>query len=340
MQVRKFFIFFVAILLLSSSRIFAQEVLLTPPDQGNSPTLKASTGAAFAPGWNYFNVGFGCSTLTVLNELQADGGSALNVQGIFVKDFLNWQSYTFQSPKQKGLGANDLIAFNSNQKFFLQIDEKTCSSPDSTRQKQIEKVRQGASAKNSFIDKVGELPIDLWTKLTNILNREGPVADNTANNKQSLDNLTIGGKTTVNDLGITGKVTAGLLTINGFNNVFASLNTQSDDLYLQNEGLGGVNILNGKVTIDKNGNLKVIKLSVDDSDSSSSIGGGKITSGIISVDISTTAVTSKSKIFVTPTSETGGQALIVKSKTAGKGFRVIIEKSFNSDITFDWWIVN
>ncbi len=72
----------------------------------------------------------------------------------------------------------------------------------------------------------------------------------------------------------------------------------------------------------------------------SSIGGGTILSGSTSLDISSVAVTSKSRIFITPTSETGGQALIVKSKTAGKGFRVIIEKSYSSNITFDWWIVN
>lgn len=326
-------------LLFPTPNVFAQELLFTPPDPGNSPIPKASTGVAFGPGWNFFNLGFNdCTTLTILNELQADGGSALNVGGIFVKEFLNWQSYTFQSPKQKKVGSNDLIVFNSNQKFFLQIDEKTCTNPDSARQKQIEKVREGVTAKNNFIDQVKELPVDLWTKLNNILNREGPVQDNSANDKQSLDNLTIGGKTTVNDLGITGKITAGLLTINGFNNVFASLNTLSDDLYLQNEGIGGINVLNGKFTIDKNGNVKVQKLNIDEE--GSSIGGGLITSGSMFLDISTTAVTSKSRIFVAPTSETGGQPLIVKSKTAGRGFRVIIEKPHTSNISFDWFIIN
>lgn len=335
-------VFLLILVIIFTDRVSAQEILLTPPDQGNSPTLKASTGAPFSPGWNYFNVGFDCSTLTVLNELQADGGSALNVNAIFVKDFLNWQSYTFQSVKQKTVGANDLLAFNSNQKFFLQIDEKACSNPDTARQKQIEKVRESATAKNNLIDQVKELPVDLWTKLTNILNREGPVQDNTANNKQSLDNLTIGGKTTVNDLGITGKITAGLLTINGFNpsasSGQATLDTLSGDLYIQSGGVGGVNILNGKFTIDKNGDVKILKLNIDEDESS--IGGGTIQSGSTFVDISSTVVTSKSRIFVTPTSETGGQSLIVRSKTSGKGFRVIIEKPYASNISFDWWVIN
>lgn len=273
-----------------------------------------------------------------MNELQADGGSALDVNGVFVKQFLNWETYTFESSKQKKVGKNDLLAFNSNQKFFLQIDEKACTNPDTARQKQIEKVREGVTAKNNFLDQVKELPVDLWTKLTKILENEGPEPSVQTETSKSLDNLTIGGKTTVNDLGVTGTITAGLLTINGFNNVFASLNTLSDDLYLQNEGVGGVNILNGKFTIDKNGNVKIRKLNIDEEESS--IGGGIIPSGSTSVDIVSNIVTSRSRIFVTPTSETGGQSLIVKGKTAGRGFRVIIEKSYSSNITFDWFIIN
>lgn len=333
---------FIILFLLNAPQVFAQEILLTPPNPNNSQIQKASTGIPFGQGWNYFNLGFdNCTTLTVLNELQADGGSALNVNAIFVKEFVGWQNYTFQSPKQKKVSANETIAFNSNQKFFLQIDENACLGTDSTRQKQIEKVREGVKAKDSFVEKVGELPLDLWTKLTNILNREGAAPDNATGNKQNLDNLIIGGKTTVNDLGITGKITAGLLTINGFNNVFASLDTLSDDLYLQSKGVGGVNILNGKVTIDKNGNLKVTKLNFDVSDAtSSSVGSATLQSGATSIDISTSAITTNSKVFITATSETGGQALIVKSKTAGRGFRVIVEKSYSSNITFDWLVVN
>ena len=335
-------LFIIYYLLFTTPMVFAQtDVLLSPPEVGNAQVMNASTGAPFNPGWNYFTVGFdGCSTLAVLNELQADGGAALNVDAIFTKELLNWQSYTFESPRQKNLGANDLIAFNSNQKFFLQIDQKSCVNPDAARLKQVAKVRESATAKNSLLDKVSELPVDLWTKLTNLLNQDSVPTTQSAG-KQNLDNPIITGKTTVNDLGITGKVTAGLLTINGFNDTFASLNTLSDDLYIQDQGLGGVNILNGKFTIDKNGNVKILKLSIDDSDSSSaSIGGGKISSGTTSIYISTTSVTSKSRIFVTPTSDTGGQVLVVRYKEAGKGFSVTIDNSQTSDITFDWWVVN
>lgn len=314
------------IFLLNAPSAFAQEILLAPPIQGNFPTLKASTGAAFAPGWNFFNVGFdNCTTLNVLNEIQADGGSALEVNAIFVKEFVGWQSFTFQSPKQKKVSANETIAFNSNQKFFLQIDEKACTTTDSNRQAQIEKVRESQTAKNNFLEKVSELPVDLWTKLTNIINREGPATPEQTPNP-SLDNLIIGGKTTVNDLGITGTVSAGLLSLDGLN---SSINSLSDIKF---------NLPSGKVVIDQNGNLNVQKLNIDEE--KSSIGGGTIPNGSTTVFVNSAAVTSKSRIFVTPTSETGGQSLIVKSKTAGKGFTVIIEKNYTSNITFDWWIIN
>lgn len=319
-------LFLVVLFLLTSPSVWAQEILLTPPDPNNSQIQKASTGAAFGQGWNYFSVGFDCTTLTVLSELQADGGSALNVDAVFVKNFFNWETYTFQSVKHKKVGSSDLLAFNSNQKFFLQIDEKACSNPDAARQAQINKVREGTTAKNNFLDQVKELPVDLWTKLTRILENEGPEPSLQTDTSKTLDNLTIGGKTTVNDLGVTGKITAGLLSLDGLDSSITSL---SDIKF---------NLPAGKVEIDRNGNLKIQKLLIDEN--SDSIGSTTLQSGATFVDISTSAVTQNSKIFITPTSETGGQSLIVKSKTAGRGFRVIIEKSYSSNITFDWLVIN
>lgn len=337
-----FFLLFLAILFLNSPAVFAQESLLPPPIQGNFPTLKASTGAPFVPGWNFFNVGFdNCTTLNVLNELQADGGSALEVNAIFVKEFVGWQSFTFQSPKQKKVSANETIAFNSNQKFFLQIDEKACTSTDSNRQAQIEKVRESQTAKNDFLGKVSELPVDLWTKLTNIINREGPATPEQTPNP-TLDNLIIGGKTTVNDLGITGTITAGLLTINGFNNVFASLNTLSDDLYIQNEELGGINILNGKVLVDKNGNLKITnsltakKINIDESDTSSkTVGSIIIKAGETQAQTTTTGLSSKSYIFVTP-----DFPVAVAAKKDKTTIIITIKEPLSQDLRVNWWIVN
>ena len=339
------------LILLLPTPVFAQDVLLSPPGPNNSQIVKASTGAPFNPGWNYFTVGVdGCSTLAVLNELQADGGAALNVDAIFVKNFFNWDSYTFESVNQKNLGANDLLAFNSNQKFFLQIDQKSCVNPDAARLKQVAKVRESATAKNNFLDKVSELPVDLWTKLTNLLNQDSvPATQSTNSGKQSLDNPIITGKTTVNDLGITGKVTAGLLTINGFNTSAglgqaATLDTLSGDLYLQDQGLGGINILNGKITIDKSGNLTVSntitaqKIQADILSLPKASGSSVLPANTASVDVKADVATQNSKILITPTTLTD-KVLTVTQKING-GFTVSVKTVDSQDIHFDWFIVN
>ena len=165
--------------------------------------------------------------------------------------------------------------------------------------------------------------------------------------------LTVLGRTTLTDLGVTGNINAGLLSINGLDpstgsgQAGATINTLSGNLYLQSLGLGGIDILNGKITIDTKGNIEVAgtitasKINIDTKDKeSASIGSGVIAASQTSVAISSTSATENSKIFVTATTPTGKQSLFVSKKTAGVGFVVAIEQSYNEDITFDWWVVN
>ncbi len=183
----------------------------------------------------------------------------------------------------------------------------------------------------------------LSASISGLLNQ--PISSNSA----ILSSLTVQGRTILSDLGITGKVTNGLLTINGLDNTIASgsasLNSLGD-LYIQNLGAGGINFLNGKILIDKNGNLTIQnvltakKYNVDTTDlTSSSIGNGVITAGTTSVTITTLAVTSNSEVFVTPVSDTD-KPLIVKNKVAGKSFDVTILAPYASDIHFDWFLIN
>jgi hypothetical protein len=146
---------------------------------------------------------------------------------------------------------------------------------------------------------------------------------------------------------VTGNIAAGLLSIHGLDSSLnngdggASINSIGD-LNLQSNGLGGINVLAGKVTIDTNGNIKTegeittkkVNIDTATAPSSASLGSGTLPTG------ATTAVTNKSRIFVTATSLTGGQPLIVTTKSAGAGFTVEIEKRYNRDIKFDWWIVD
>src|SRR3989344_6259365 len=171
--------------------------------------------------------------------------------------------------------------------------------------------------------------------------------------------LMVLGRTTTTDLGVTGNVSVGLMSIHGLDsslnngNGGASINSVGD-LNLQNNQLGGINILAGKVTIDTSGNIKTEgeltakKVNIQNVDhESASIGSSVIKAGDTSVTISTTAVTDKSKILVTPTTKTGNQVLVVSNKSAGtgsppikSGFTIIIEQPYDRDIKFDWWIVD
>ncbi|MDO8641269.1 MAG: hypothetical protein Q7R33_06960, partial [Nitrosarchaeum sp.] len=123
------------------------------------------------------------------------------------------------------------------------------------------------------------------------------------------------------------------------------INTLAGDLYLQKSGLGGVDILAGKVVIDTLGNITVAgKVTAEEVESKSytivgdsSIGSATIPVGATSIEISTSIASSSSKIFLTSTSLTDKQITVVQ-KSSGK-FKVGISQAAISPITFDWWIV-
>jgi len=155
--------------------------------------------------------------------------------------------------------------------------------------------------------------------------------------------LAVVGKTTLGDVGITGTMSAGLLVITGID---GSINTLSDNLHLQSNGLGGVTIGQNKLTIDKDGNLvstgtiTAKKYHVDDSDSASaSIGESTIKADTSKLDIMTSAITSHSKVFITPKT-LGSGTIYVTNQADHTSFTVQLDKSASSDTTFDWWIVN
>ena len=155
-------------------------------------------------------------------------------------------------------------------------------------------------------------------------------------------NLMVLGRATVTDLGVTGTINAGLIAIHGLD---GEINTLSGDLYLQKAGLGGVNILAGKVVIDTKGNLTVagtITAQAIEANNytvlgQQSIGSAIIPAGLTSIEVSVAIASSSSKIFLTATSLTDKQLTVVQ-KSNGK-FKVAIPQPTTSPISFDWWIV-
>jgi hypothetical protein len=157
--------------------------------------------------------------------------------------------------------------------------------------------------------------------------------------------MNVFGKTTVHDLGVTGNITAGVMTINGLNQTGqASINTVGD-LKLQDQGAGGIDILNGKIKIDTNGNLKVNatitakKINIDTSDvKAASLGTMTIHAGDTIGFATTSALTKNSKIFATPV----GTPVAISTKKTGKNntFIINIAAPQDADIRVNWWIIN
>src|SRR4030042_3491654 len=73
----------------------------------------------------------------------------------------------------------------------------------------------------------------------------------------------------------------------------------------------------------------------DTGKSGAPIGEATITAGQTEVVVETTAVTDKSRVFVTATTSTGGQSLTVVEKVAGDKFKVILDHAVSTDVTFD-----
>ncbi|HSX08956.1 MAG TPA: hypothetical protein VLF93_02275, partial [Candidatus Saccharimonadales bacterium] len=175
------------------------------------------------------------------------------------------------------------------------------------------------------------------------------LAINMANELSSQDATISGtfnvfGKTTVQELGVTGNITAGVMTIQGLDQAGqASINTVGD-LKLQDHGAGGIDILNGKIKIDKNGNLfskgeiTVKKVNIDTSDvKAASLGTLTIKAGDTFGIATTSALTKNSKIFATPV----GTPVALSAKKSAKNSLIInISEPQSEDIKVNWWIVN
>jgi hypothetical protein len=157
------------------------------------------------------------------------------------------------------------------------------------------------------------------------------------------DDLTVLGRTTLSDLGVTGSLTAGIIGIDGLK---GEINTVGEALKIQSLSAAPVDFMDGKVVIETTGNIitkgtiKAKKLLIDEADAAEkSVGEGTIEAGETTVVIETAAVSSSSKVFLTPTSDID-VPLVVSSTSAGNSFTVKISKSQAADTKFNWFIVN
>jgi hypothetical protein len=174
--------------------------------------------------------------------------------------------------------------------------------------------------------------------------------------------LMVLGRTTVSDISVTGNISTGVLTIKGLDeDGTASINTLSGDLKLQNEGLGGVDILSGKVTIDMGGNVNVknsitakevntqkLNIITDTSAEatqsavlSASAGTATIAKDTDNIIIDTTAITDNSLINVTFNGDYSPAVRYwTENKIAGNSFTIKLNAAVAKDVKLNWWIVN
>ena len=181
--------------------------------------------------------------------------------------------------------------------------------------------------------------------------------------------MSVLGETTLSNLTVTGDINAGLMKLDTLNNVFEIAgpscyneltNTTNGTLctdqtmYLQKSLAGNVDVLNGALLVEPNGNVTVkgtlLAQKVETTDvttenvtikaASKSVGNGTILKGQTQLVIDNTLIKAGSKVFVTATSSTGGQALIVKEKLDGVSFTVELDRPVAEDVAFDWWVVN
>ncbi len=316
------------LLLFSPSPAFAS----SPPPPVGSNLIGSSTGAPMVVGWNYLKLDSGvsgCSIKQFILELQGDGGGALNVDNLW------WSSDNGNSFSEIDLNAfnqtgvnidpSKIYAFNSNQKFFFDLNASQCTNTtaNNNRANELENLRTRISqGPGNLLDQLLSVPKAFWQNL---------FGGNTPSNPTSSIS-TETEKLTVSTLTVTKTLSVGLINIDPLEPSLSALST----LKIQPDPtLGGVNFLSGKVTIDKDGTLNITKLSAANN---SIVGSSILLSGQTKVTISTSSVDANSKIFLTPTTPTD-MVLSATNIQANTSFDVIILSSSSSDISFNWWVV-
>ncbi len=174
--------------------------------------------------------------------------------------------------------------------------------------------------------------------------------------QQMADALVIPGDVSVtrtlfaSDIYAADSLSTGVIQIDGAN---SSISTADGDLRLQvGDAIGNVDIFNGLLVFTPDGGIvtqadimanrvkanELVILGAADNQQNAAIGSGNIPIGKTTTVVTNTLVKSNSKIFLTATSGTGGQSLIVENKNDGS-FTVSLDRAHSNVVTFDYWIV-
>jgi len=165
---------------------------------------------------------------------------------------------------------------------------------------------------------------------------------NTTQDATIAGRLMVVGRTTLTDVGITGSMLDGLLSFDGLN---GALNTLSGPLYLESQGLNGIDMFHGKILfsptgdISTKGTVTASKLDINETNLlSSSIGDTTLPKGETSLVIHSTMVTNNSHIFISPETVIT-EPIVVVSKQNG-AFTIEVNSAIDKDVKFSWWVIN
>ena len=338
---------FSLVIILQSIVTFAQEPPLSPSPVVDNQQILSAHGASFREDWNYFTPETNeCSLKQILNEIQADGGTALEANSLWIQKDNIWQEFLIDTPESETIKpkADDLLIFYSNTNFYFDLDEKNCLDTNPERTEQIEGLRNSKPQNQSFFQKLSQLPLNFWQKVTSF---NIPVLNDTSQTSEELDvvsvneedgdtsvvskNLNILGKTTVSNLFITNDMSIGMIVIDSLNN---SINTigKITNIGFQKSSL----IIKPDGTLETKGFIKTKKVVVDTSNpGEESAGTAVIPAGQTRIEIVTTALTESSIILVTPE-----RPVVVGSRFVEPGsFEITLEKAENQDLPISWFIV-
>ena len=263
------------------------------------------------------------------------------------------------------LGAQQTALDMVNQKLssinsLLGITDETSQS---TQTSQSSESSGSAGATRSFF------AVQILSQIESLYNefKDALASLGLSNNSGTLTvsaDMNVLGNATFNDITVTGDLFAGQLKLDGLNNAIeingpecyneTTLNKNvelcnAQTIFLQKGLAGNIDIFNGKVVIEPdgvltvNGTINADKVSTKEfivKQASEMIGSATIAAGGTSIVINSTKVRPNSKIFITATSGTGGQALIVSDKSEGVSFTASLDSAISQDITFDWWIIS
>ena len=145
------------------------------------------------------------------------------------------------------------------------------------------------------------------------------------------------------NLAIGGEISAAKLTLNqkeesGFGKLLTMVNKEGQEVaYITKEGEGAFT----KLAIIAGGEATAsAKIGENEVQTNATAGKAVLKAGLTELTIHSSAITDQTLIYVTPISNTQNKVLFVKAKKAGDYFTVAIDTAINSDIEFNYWLIN